>query len=285
MKSGATRRLAFAGLLAFGSVISARAGELPHPDHIVVVIEENKAYDEIIGSPAAPYINLLARRAALFTDSHGIGHPSQPNYVALVSGSSHDIQDDHCPIDLEGPNLASEMQGKGLSFAIYSETLPQAGYTGCFFEGREYARKHNPIVNWQGRGVAEEANQPFTAFPADFTKLPRLAFVVPNQSNDMHDGPGTAAQIRRGDDWLRIHLSRYVAWADAHNSMLIVTWDEDEGTTENRIATLFVGPMVKPGEYATFITHYDVLRLLEEIYGLPLMGASAKTHAIGDVWR
>ena len=83
----------------------------------------------------------------------------------------------------------------------------------------------------------------------------------------MHNGaePDT---IIRGDRWLQERLDAYVKWAQKNNSLLIVTWDEDDDTENNRIARLFVGPMVKPGKYAQRIDHYNVLRTLADMYGI-----------------
>jgi acid phosphatase len=117
---------------------------VPRPDHVVMVIEENHAYDEIMGNTAAPYINSLARQGALFTASFGVSHPSQPNYLALFSGSTQGITDDGCPDSFTGSNLASELIAAGLTFGGYSEDMPSVGYTGC--EYLAYARKHNPWV-------------------------------------------------------------------------------------------------------------------------------------------
>ena len=118
------------------------------------------------------------------------------------------------------------------------------------------------------------ANQPFTNFPTDFTKLPTVSFVVPNQQNDMHDGT-----IQQGDDWLKGHLDSYVQWAKAHNSLLILTWDEDDGTQNNQVPTLVIAPSVKPGtQVATTFNHYSLLRATEEQLGLGLI-ANAATAA------
>src|SRR5713226_3514895 len=142
--------LALALLLTAASAQPAPPGEagnssLPRPAHVLVVIEENKAFHQIINSKAAPYINSLVERAALFTESFGITHPSQPNYLALFSGDTHGVIDDRCPISLSGPNLASELTRQRLTFAMYSESLPFIGYTGC--ASGHYYRKHNPAVD------------------------------------------------------------------------------------------------------------------------------------------
>jgi phosphatidylinositol-3-phosphatase len=253
----------------------AFANDLPHPDHVVVVIEENKPYTQIIGNREAAYINSLAREGTDFVRSYGVTHPSQPNYLALFAGTTFGISDDACPRALTGANLAQALQSRKLSFAIYAESLPVAGAEDCV--NGAYYRKHNPLANWK-----ELAPQslPFSAFPADFARLPTVSFVVPNQLNDMHDG-----SIAQGDQWLRQNIDSYAKWAMTHNSLLIVTWDEDDGSTLNRIATIFVGSMVRPGRSAQRIDHYNVLRTIEEMYALPYLGESASVSAIKGVWR
>ena len=251
------------------------AQTLPIPDHIVIVIEENKSFTQIIGNPAAPYINELSKRGTLFTDSYGVTHPSQPNYLALFSGSTHSIVDDACPLALSGMNLASELIKKGRSFISYAETMPQAGFEGCNFGA--YARKHNPVTNWK---ELISLSQPFNLFPQDFSRLPTVTFIIPDLLNDMHDGT-----IARGDAWLFKNIESYAQWTMTHNSLLIITWDEDYGSKINRIPTLFVGPMVKPGSSIQRINHYNILRTIEEMNGLVYLGDSAGTKSVTGVWR
>ncbi len=262
-------------MLGFVPAASAAAHPLPRPDHIVIVIEENKPFSKIIGNADAPFINALAQRGVLFTNSFGVTHPSQPNYLALFSGSTRGVRDDACPLEMQGENLASALIAHGLSFATYSESMPQAGFTECSNDA--YMRKHNPAADWQELAAF---NQPFSAFPQDFSKLPTVSLLVPDQRNDMHDG-----SIAQGDAWLAQNIERYAQWALAHNSLLIVTWDEDDNSEGNRIATLFVGATVQPGKSAQRINHYTVLRTISAMYGLPLMGKSAGEKMIADVWK
>src|SRR5689334_617158 len=257
-------------------------GAIPRPDHVVIVFEENKAYGQIIGNMAAQYINQLASDGASFANSFAITHPSQPNYLALFSGSTHGVPDDRCPISVSGDNLAIELGIKGMSFGAYSESMPRAGYRGCRYG--HYFRKHNPAVNWQNQNVAPETNMPFDMFPSDYSKLPTVSIVVPDQTDDMHDGKTLDASTR-GDRWLKKHLDPYVRWAKKNNSLLIVTWDEDDDSGNNRIATIFVGPMVKPGTYSVRIDHYGVLRTILEMYGLTPIGHSAEAKPVVEVWK
>src|SRR5689334_15672015 len=96
---------------------------LPMPDHVVVVIEENHSFSEIFRPATAPYIHSLAKGGALLTNSFAITHPSEPNYLALFSGSTHGITDDSTPHSFADANLGSELLAAGRSFVGYSEGL------------------------------------------------------------------------------------------------------------------------------------------------------------------
>lgn len=258
---------------------------IPRYDHVVVVVEENHAYSELIGSANAPYINELAKDGTLFTDSHGIGHPSQPNYLALFSGSTQGVKGDGClqrVTPFKTPNLGAALLKKGLTFRGYAETMPAMGFLGCTARsssvtiGHLYARKHTPWVNWLGTGlncIPDSLSLPMTEFPKNFKKLPTVSFVVPNMDYDMHNigVAGDEAAIRRGDKWLKDNIEDYAKWARKHNSLLIVTFDEDDYDPKNgnRIVTIFYGDKVNKMEYSKTINHYYVLHTLEVMYGLP----------------
>ena len=258
---------------------------LPKPDHIVIVIEENHAFPQIIGSVNAPYINALATgsNAAKFTKSFAVTHPSQPNYLDLFSGSSQGVTDDRNPPNdpFTTPNLGSQLISAGMSYTTYAESLPTVGYNEN--TSGAYVRKHNPAANWMGTGVNQipvTTNQPFTAFPADYTQLPTVSIVIPDENDDMHDGT-----ISTGDAWLQTHLDGYIQWAKTHNSLFILTFDEDDDFHHNHIATIFCGSMVKKGRYTNAINHYNVLRTIEDMYALPYAGNAANVTSITSCWK
>ncbi|HSV65344.1 MAG TPA: alkaline phosphatase family protein [Mycobacteriales bacterium] len=254
--------------------VAAAAG-VPRPDHVVIAIFENHKYGSVINNPNAPYITSLASQGANFTQSFAITHPSQPNYLALYSGSTQGITNDSCPHTFSGGNLGQQLIVAGDTFTGYSESMPSDGYTGCI-SGR-YARKHNPWVNFTN--VPAASNVRFSTFPTNFASLPTLSFVVPNLCNDMHD-----CSVKTGDTWARNHLDSYVQWAKTHNSLLILTFDEDDSSGNNLIPTVFVGQGVTPGNYGEHIDHYTVLRTLEDMYGLAALGSAASRTAITDIW-
>src|SRR5579859_3209228 len=248
---------------------------VPAPAHVVIVIEENHAYNEVIGSSSAPYINSLAQNGALFSQSFAVTHPSQPNYLALFSGSTQGVTDDNGPISFPGPDLGSTLAAAGKTFAGYSEDLPSVG--SLVLTSGAYARKHNPWADFTD--VPSSENQPFSSFPTSYDSLPTVSFVVPNLNNDMHDGT-----IQQGDSWLQSNLGAYATWAKTHNSLLIVTWDEDDSSQSNQIPTIFYGANVAAGQCSTAINHYSVLRTIEDMYGLPYAGAAANAGPITNVW-
>ena len=254
---------------------TAQAGTASRYDHIVVVVEENHAHSDIIGSSSAPYLTALAAGGATMTQSYAVTHPSQPNYLALFSGATQGVSSDSCPHTFAAENLGHQLINAGQSFAGYSETMPSDGYTGCS-SGR-YVRKHNPWVNFSN--LPATSNLRLTAFPSDLTLLPRLAFVIPNLCNDMHDCP-----VSTGDTWLRNTLGGYATWATTHNSLLVVTFDEDDSSEGNRIPTIFYGAGVVPGSYAEPVTHYTVLRTLQSLTGLGCVANSCQVSPITDIW-
>ncbi|MFI2433606.1 alkaline phosphatase family protein [Streptomyces sp. NPDC018693] len=260
-----------------GCGASDKGSAVPRPDHVVVVIEENRNYEDVIGSPEAPYLNELARQGANLTQFYAITHPSQPNYLALFSGSTQGVDGNDCPNEFTGRNLASELIRADLTFVGYAESLPHVGYTGC--TSGPYVRRHSPWVNFTQ--LPASINRPWTDFPRDFSHLPTVSFVIPNLDNDMHDG-----SVRRADTWLRQNIGDYVRWAMTHNSLLVVTWDEDEGggDEDNHIPTILVGERVRPGDHDQPNNLYGLLRTLLDAYDLDPLGHSAEAKPL-DVWK
>lgn len=262
---------------------------LPAPDHIVIAILENHAYTQIIGSDAAPNINALANDScsALFTQLFAIEHPSQPNYLDLFSGCNQGVTGDEYPAvnPFYTDNLGRQLMDSGRTFVTYSEDLPSVGFNEATYA--HYVRKHNPAANWMGAGtnqIPETVNQPFTAFSStDFALLPTVCFVVPNQINNMHDGTDPS-RITASDTWIYNNLNSYIQWAKAHNSLFILTFDEDDYSGGNHIVTIFTGRMVKAGQYSEIYNFYDLLRTIEDMYRLPYACNAATAVPITGCW-
>jgi phosphatidylinositol-3-phosphatase len=282
-------------------------GGLPVYDHVVIVVEENKDYDQIIDNPLieARYINsTLRKEGANFTRMYGEEHHSQGNYFWLFSGSNQCVGfDDRPPFwKIHAPNLGAALIAKRLSFKGYAENLPAIGSDIDVFPEKHslYARKHVPWISFDdipnGDTVATSSNLRFEDFPRDpagFSSLPTVAFVIPNLKDDMHDDKPKES-VPRGDTWLKTNIDPYYQWAKSNNSLLILTFDENDdqsggmGLTDpsivpcnqrqkdqqNRIYTVFAGAHIRPGEYSegNGITHVNILRTLEAMYGLPRCG-------------
>jgi arylsulfatase A-like enzyme len=276
------RSVFFAATVVSAALFAPSGGAIalpvvPRPAHVVIIVEENKSLAEIVGNGRAPFINALAKRGALFVHAHGVTHPSLPNYLALFAGQTND-NGDGCPatgIDAAAPNLGSELLGAHLTFAGFAEALPGTGSTVC--AAGTYARKHAPWVAFSN--IPKSASRSFDALPTSYDALPTVAFLIPDVDDDMHDGT-----IAEGDDWLASHLTRLARWADAHDTLVVLTWDEGYDRA-NTIPTIFYGPMVKPGRYSERIDHYNVLRTLENAYGLAPTGRAATVAPIVDCWR
>jgi Phosphoesterase family len=228
---------------------------VPNYSHIVVVVEENKNNDEITGNTAqAPFINSLMTSGASLTNFTAETHPSQPNYYALYAGSTFGIADDADGHNLPDPTLYTVLQNAGLTFKGYVDD-----------SGTGNSSNHEP---WTSFPESRTVQTDFITFPSlfasgNYSSLPAVSFVIPNPQNDMHDG--TVAQ---GDTWLQQNLGAYAQWALANNSLLVVTWDENDNEAVNQIPTLLYGANVVPGNYSAAYNHYNVLSTVLAPFGL-----------------
>jgi Phosphoesterase family/PEP-CTERM motif len=280
------RRIVVLGYVAVVGVCGVARADSPAFDHIVIVIEENHSFSQVVGnSVQAPFINnTLVDGGTSLTNMYALTHPSQPNYLQFFSGSNQGVTDNTVPAPgapFTTSNLGAALLNSGHSFVGYSEDLPSVGSTVA--TSGAYARRHNPWVNWQsnspsGNELPASVNQPFGAFPssANYASLPKVGIVVPNNDNNMHDGT-----INQGDTWLQDNVGDYAAWAKNNNSLLVVTFDEDNSASRNRIPTIFYGANVQAGQTldSTWTLH-NLLRTVEDTYGAAHSGSAADVRSI-----
>jgi|HubBroStandDraft_5_1064220.scaffolds.fasta_scaffold31476_3 hypothetical protein len=248
--------------------------------YIQLVIFENQPYQNIIGNPEAPYITSLAKTWANMTDSFAITHPSQPNYLALFSGSTQGVTSDNCPVSFGVANLGSELLAAKMTFTGYAETMPSKGFEGCeahpdsLPSGYLYMRKHNPWSDFTN--VPGNDSVPYRK-PLK-KPMPSFVWITPNMCNDMHD-----CSIAIGDKWASKNLPGLIKWDSANNGVLILTFDEDDGSHGNQIATILMGN-VNPGQYDQKINHYSVLRTILDVFKLkPIANAKTATPINGVI--
>ena len=277
--------LACAILLGLAAPATA-AAPVPKLAHVLIVVFENKETTDVIGSADAPTFNALAARGALLTNYDGVAHPSLPNYLALVSGSTHGIVDDCVDCAVGGKSLVDTLAARGRTWKAYLEGLPSPGFTGDF--SGNYVKKHDPFAYFT-RVTSNPARLrnlvPYTQLATDVRarKLPSFSLVVPDICNDMHD-----CSVATGDAWLKKNIVPLLSSKALAGGAVFLVFDE--GTTlvggGGHVAAVAVGPRVRPGSRYTLPTnHYGLLRTIEAGLGLPLLGRSATTKPITGIWR
>lgn len=265
-------------------LVCTGAGAAPPPvpafGHVVVVVLENKSRDQVLGSRSAPAFNAFARHGAVLSGYRGVTHPSLPNYLALVSGSTHGITSDCTSCTVAGRSLADTLEASGRTWKTYAEGLPRPGWTGAF-KGR-YAKKHVPFLYFR-RVLSQRARLrrvvPLRQLSSDLAgrRVPDFALVVPDLCHDMHDCP-----VATGDRWLRSFLPPLLRLAD---SAVFVVFDESD-TADPRIPALALGPLVRPGSrFRPALTHYGLLRTIEDGLALPRLGRSERAGPVTGIWR
>ena len=244
-----------------------------------MIVFENKDASDVVGARDAPTFNAMARRYAQLTQYQGVSHPSLPNYLALVSGSTQGIRTDCTGCIVAARNLADTVEAAGRTWKAYAEGIPRPGWTGPY--AGLYAKKHMPFLYFRDI-VSSPARRrrvvPLPQLRTDLAagKLPDFALLVPNQCNSMHD-----CSVATGDRWLAKTLPPLLRLP---GTVVFVTFDE--GEAGNHVPALALGTAVQPSTRVTARTgHYALLRTIESAWGLPLLGHSASARPITGIWR
>jgi hypothetical protein len=250
--------------------------------HVVWIWMENHSRSSVIGSPAAPYQNQLARSCAQATDDSAITHPSLPNYLAATSGSTQGVRDDADPQahPLGGPSLFSQVQDAGLTWRSYEEAMPGR----CALTSRvPYAVKHNPAAYFTRQRQACQRwdvalEDPAAGLAHDLgSGLPAFAFVTPDLCHDAHDCP-----LGSGDAWLRRWVPRITNTAAyrAGHVLVVITYDEGVGA-DQRVPLLALAAVLTPGRRVSSPqSHYSLLGVTEEVLGLGLLGEASRAPSL-----
>jgi phospholipase C len=252
--------------------------------HIVIVILENKNAGS---AKSQPFMGWLAGDGVYLAQYYAITHPSQPNYIAMISGSTEGVAGDGNVI-LDRPHI-----GRFVTWKTYAEDYPEGACHKDKQIGR-YVRKHNPFISFVDVADHEACRNivPFTHFEDDFRSgnLPQLSLVIPNLDDDAHDQP-----VRFADDWLTAKFKPLMADSSLWTgTLLVVTFDEDAkllktaGGDGNRVYTALWGGAVLPHTVIADVSydHYDLLRTVEEIFHVTAIApGDVAAHPIGGIWK
>jgi hypothetical protein len=258
----------------------------PSFSHVVVIVFENKEVTEVAGNADAPTFNGLARRGARLEPYTAVTHPSLPNYLALVSGSTHGISDNCSDCVVDAASLADTLHAARRTWKAYAEDLPAPGFTGTSAGG--YVKRHMPFLyfrNVLSRPSWRRRVQPLSALASDLAKrrLPDFALVVPNLCHDMHD-----CSVAAGDAWLAHWLPQVLGSRAFRGGVVFVVFDEGQTRAGGggRVAGYAVGPAVRAGAKTGLpVTHYRVLATVEAAWRLPRLAESASARPITGIWR
>ena len=274
-----------AGATAQPSATPSPTTGVPAFTNVWIIVLENRDYTRVVGADDLPYINGLIDRYGLAESYFGVGRPSQPNYLAFFSGSTHGVTD-NANHDIDAPTVVDQIEASGRTWREYAENVP----SGCFKGGRaldgrdgpgEYRRKHAPAISF----TSISSDPARCAFIEDFTAFrpgdADFALIIPNECHNAHDCP-----LRQADAWLAEFVPAIIE-SDAFRSggALFITFDEDAGDDPGggHVATIVVSPLVAAGTRSSIrYDHYSLLRTIEDAWGLDCLAKACDAEPMAD---
>src|SRR5579875_3542597 len=195
--------------------------------HVIIIVMENAEFGDIYNSSNAPYETKLANQYALASQYYAVSHPSLPNYLALIGGSTFGITDDEDPSTpgLPYTNVVSLLESHHVSWKAYMESMPG----NCALSDSDpYVVHHDPFVYFQDVQQTSWCDNvvPLSQFTSDLNsdQLPRYSFITPNTNNDGHD-----TSPSYGDHWLSTFVPGIVDSKEFASTAIFIVYDE--GTT------------------------------------------------------
>ena len=317
LAAAATLCLSTPVMLAAGAAANAKTGgTIPHYDHVFLIINENHNFNQIIGNPAAPDITALASDYGLATSYTGVGDPSEPNYVAMLGGSTFGINSDDPYFfpghTVQAQNLMSQMDAAGKTWKGYFQDMPYAGYRGYCYPAKcngipdsdtEYVAKHNGIPNFANmQNATDFAKQgPYQQLSTDLAanQAPNLSYIVGDECNDMHGAPpwcvdsGKAGDVddtylvSQGDKFVGQTVNAITSspvWQNGNNA-IVVTFDEGN-VRSDKVATIVIGNHGPRGlKDNTAYDHYSLLGSLQQAFGLGCLLNSCTATPMGPLFQ
>ena len=254
--------------------------------HIYLIVMENSSYSDIVGNSNAPYINSLIANYGLATNYRGVARPSEPNYLALFSGSTQGVADNNNH-NLDGQTIADQLEAHGKTWKVFAQNVPLDCATGETASGGEdgagdYARKHEPAISFTAISAVPARCLNITDFTHFDPAAADFEFITPNLCNNMHD-----CSTATGDAFLRKFVPTILdspAWQQG--GLLFITWDESEGTASNQVATLVISKAAAKGfQSAIAHDHYSLLRTIEDVWGLGCLNKTCTANNFNEFFH
>jgi phospholipase C len=281
----------------------ALAGQPVSVSHVIVIVMENHSYGQLIGpagssvAAQAPYLNgTLKRRCGLATNYHAVTHPSLPNYIALVAGSTGGISSDCTTCTTAAGSLFGQLRRSGLGWKLFAESMPSNCSSSATYR---YVKRHNPAAYFPrlaadcARWDVPMGSAPGGRFATTLSKgwLPAFTMVVPDMCNDTHDCP-----VATGDAWLARWIPRITATAGYRqgHTVVFLTWDEGEGrgytgsvdclvhlaNPSCHVPAVVISATTPAGARSSeLFSHYSLLRTTQSLLGMPRFLGHAATAA------
>jgi hypothetical protein len=250
----------------------------PSADHVFLIVLENHAFNQVIGSPFMPYLNSLATQHSMVTNYFANTHPSIGNYFMLTTGNI-ETNDDAFTGTVSSDSIPRAFAAAGKTWKAYMESLPSVGYTGG--DVYPYFKHHNPfayVTDVLGSSVETANLVPFTQLTSDMSAgtLPNFAFIAPNAEDDAHDCPTGGSvcldtdKLTAADNWLKTHIDPLIQSPALANSVFIIVFDEsldvDVVNGGGQVAMVMAGSHVKAGfKSTTLYQHQSTLRLVLDL--------------------
>ena len=254
--------------------------------HIYLIVMENSSYTDIVGNSNAPYLNSLIANYGLATNYRGVARPSEPNYLALFSGSTQGVADNNNH-NLDGQTIADQLEAHGKTWKVFAQNVPLDCATGETASGGEdgagdYARKHEPAISFTAISAVPARCLNITDFTHFDPAAADFEFITPNLCNNMHD-----CSTATGDAFLRKFVPTILdspAWQQG--GLLFITWDESEGTASNQVATLVISKAAAKGfQSAIAHDHYSLLRTIEDVWGLGCLNKTCTANNFNEFFH
>jgi len=240
--------------------------------HVFVIVMENRSY---VQAMAMPYVSGLAAQYAVATNYRAITHPSLPNYLALTGGSTFGIRDDGYH-RLDPGGLGAQLTEHRIAWRAYMEGMTG----GCLESTGGYAVKHNPFAYFGGGCPANVAPLTAQTLDADLAgTTPNFVWITPDLCHDGHD-----CGDREAESYLAGLVPRILgsaAWQS--DGLLLIVWDEDDGSADNRVALLVVAPRLSQHQTSKRHDHYSLLATVEDRLGLPRLGQARSAEPLNEL--